>query len=107
VEASTVDALVEAAAVPLLPEVRRLAEDGLVPGGSRRNLAWARERMDAAGVDELTLSLLADAQTSGGLLFGAAPDRADRAVERLRSCGHDAAVIGEVRAGSGRIAVRR
>ena len=47
-----------------------------------------------------TALLLADAQTSGGLLFGAAPDRAAAAVAEL---GPPAAVIGRVRAGSGRI----
>ena len=41
--------------------------DGFVPGGSRRNLDWVRPHLDAsAGDDELVL--LADAQTSGGLL---------------------------------------
>jgi selenide,water dikinase len=42
-------------------------EDGFVPGGSRRNLDWVRPHLDATvGEDELVL--LADAQTSGGLL---------------------------------------
>ena len=40
---------------------------GYVPGGSRRNLDWVRPHLDAA-VDEDELVLLADAQTSGGLL---------------------------------------
>ena len=38
-----------------------------MPGGSRRNLDWVRPHL-RAGVDEDELLLLADAQTSGGLL---------------------------------------
>ncbi len=100
-ESSGVDVDLDAAAVPLLPGVRELAGAGLVPGGTRRNLAWVRERLEAGATDELTVTLLADAQTSGGLLFGAEPDAAQRAVDRLRATGHAAAVIGGATAGSG------
>jgi selenide,water dikinase len=104
-EASGVDVTLAAADVPLLDGVRELAEAGHVPGGTRRNLDWVRPHLDAAGVDGTTVLLLADAQTSGGLLFGAARDRAREAVERLRKTGHSAAVVGEVTAGDGRIRV--
>ncbi len=106
VEASGVDAIIHPPAVPLLPGVRELAAAGLVPGGTGRNLAWARERLDPGDADELTVILLADAQTSGGLLFGAAPGAARAAVDRLRATGHDAAVIGRAVAGDGRILLR-
>lgn len=102
VNASGVDVDLEAAAVPLLEGARDLAAEGLVPGGSRRNLDWAAETLDAGPVDGLTVLLLADAQTSGGLLFGAAPARARDAVAALRSTGHRAAVIGRASAGPGR-----
>jgi selenide,water dikinase len=39
-----------------------------MPGGSRRNLEWVRPHTDAGAVPEEDLFLLADAQTSGGLL---------------------------------------
>ncbi len=108
-EASGVDAVVEVAAVPILDGVGNLAVAGLVPGGTERNLAWVRERLDVAGPvrpDDVTVTLLADAQTSGGLLFGADPDAASRAVDRLRASGHDAAVVGRVEPGNGRIRLR-
>jgi selenide,water dikinase len=65
----------DAAAVPLLPGARALAEDGFVPGGSRANreLADAYARFD---VDEVDAALLCDAQTSGGLLAALPADRA-------------------------------
>ena len=106
VEASAVDAEIDASAVPLLPGARDLAVAGMVPGGTLRNLAWAGERLDDGGVDETTCTLLADAQTSGGLLFGATPEAAEAAVARLRADGHDAAVIGRVVDGHGRIRLR-
>ena len=43
---------------------------GAFPGGSRRNLDWVRPHADLGAVPEDTALLLADAQTSGGLLLG-------------------------------------
>lgn len=101
---SQVDVTVDVAAVPLLDGVRSLAERDVVPGGSRRNLRWVADRVDADGVDELDVLLLADAQTSGGLVFGAEPGAAAAAVDRLRASGHTAAVIGRAdAAGAGRM----
>jgi selenide,water dikinase len=65
--ASGVTAVVDSAAVPYLEAARTSLADGYVPGGSRRNLDWVRPHLDAR-VDEDELVLLADAQTSGGLL---------------------------------------
>jgi selenide,water dikinase len=65
--ASGVTAIVDAAAVPYLEATRESYRDGYVPGGSRRNLDGVRPHLDAR-VDEDELVLLADAQTSGGLL---------------------------------------
>ena len=103
---SEVDADIDVAAVPLLSRARSLAREGLVPGGTGRNLEWVRDRVDMESVSTVTITLLADAQTSGGLLFGAEPDRALAAVDELRATGHDAAVIGRLGAGSGRVHLR-
>ena len=104
-EASHVDVDLDASAVPVLPGVPALVTGGFVPGGSRRNLAWAGERVDSAGVDDAVIIVLADAQTSGGLLFGAETSRAEEAAAALRETGHAAAVVGTVRAGEGRIRI--
>jgi selenide,water dikinase len=66
--ASGVTAIVDAAAVPYLDQARESLREGFVPGGSRRNLDWVRPHLDVR-VDEDELLLLADAQTSGGLLL--------------------------------------
>ncbi|GAA1157077.1 selenide, water dikinase SelD [Nocardioides aquiterrae] len=65
--ASGVTAVLDAAAVPYLEGARASYAEGYVPGGSRRNLEWVRPHVDAAVSDD-ELVLLADAQTSGGLL---------------------------------------
>ncbi|MDQ1745601.1 MAG: selenide, water dikinase [Pseudonocardiales bacterium] len=66
--ASGVTAVVDAAAVPYLDGARQALADGFVSGGTRRNLDWVRPHLSSAvGEDELLL--LADAQTSGGLLL--------------------------------------
>ncbi|NUS51865.1 MAG: selenide, water dikinase SelD, partial [Nocardioidaceae bacterium] len=65
--ASEVGAVVDAAAVPYLEAARPSLADGYVPGGSRRNLDWVRPSL-ASHVPDDELLLLADAQTSGGLL---------------------------------------
>ena len=104
-EASHVDVHLDATAIPVLPGVAALVAAGFVPGGTRRNLAWAAERVDAPGVDDNVVILLADAQTSGGLLFGAEPGRAEDAAAALRASGHAAAVIGTAVEGPGTIRV--
>jgi selenide,water dikinase len=65
--ASGVTAVVDASAVPYLDGARASLAAGFVPGGSQRNLDWVQPHLDAA-VDHDELLLLADAQTSGGLL---------------------------------------
>jgi len=65
--ASALSAVIESAAVPYLEGARESLAAGFVPGGSRRNLDWVRPHLDAH-VDDDELVLLADAQTSGGLL---------------------------------------
>lgn len=66
--ASGVTAVVHSSAVPLLDGAREAARDGYVSGGTRRNLEWVAPHTDFGGTDELMRLLLADAQTSGGLL---------------------------------------
>jgi selenide, water dikinase len=66
--ASGVTVVIDRAAVPLIEGARDALRAGCIPGGSRRNLDWVRPHADVAGVSEEDLLLLADAQTSGGLL---------------------------------------
>ena len=85
---------IEFAAVPFLPGAVELAADGVMPGGSKRNLAWALEFVDAGIHDETRQLLLADAQTSGGLVFGVDPSETAGILAELAASGHQAAHIG-------------
>ena len=67
--ASGVTAIIDSAAVPLLDGAREAVRDGYVSGGTRRNLEWVDPAADLSTVDEQIALLLADAQTSGGLLL--------------------------------------
>jgi selenide,water dikinase len=67
--ASGVTAVVDAAAVPYLDGARDALKAGYVSGGTRRNLDWVRPHADLSAIDEDEALLLADAQTSGGLLI--------------------------------------
>ncbi len=67
--ASGVGAVVDRSAVPLIEGTAEALRDGYISGGTRRNLDWVRPHVTAgAGIGEEDLLLLADAQTSGGLL---------------------------------------
>jgi len=65
--ASGVTLVIDGAAVPYLEGAHEAAAAGHIPGGSRRNLEWVRPHLTSSR-EELDLVLLADAQTSGGLL---------------------------------------
>jgi selenide,water dikinase len=67
-EASGCAAVVRADEVPLLPDVLSLAERDVVAGGTKRNHAWLQEVVDWGDLTSPEQIVLADAQTSGGLL---------------------------------------
>ncbi len=67
--ASGVTAVVDSAAVPVIEGSREALAAGYVPGGSRRNLDWVAPHADFGALTEEQLLMLADAQTSGGLLL--------------------------------------
>jgi len=95
--------------VPLLPRVREMALKGAIAGGTKRNFASVAQAVtfDPA-MDEIDRIILADAQTSGGLLIAAPASSRDQLVAALkRENTLAAAVIGRVRAGEpGSISVR-
>jgi len=96
--ASGVGAEVAFAAIPTFPGALALAAEGLVPGGTERNLKAVVADWDPSlsGTDRL---LCADAQTSGGLLVAIPADRAPGLVAALVEAGvSEAAIIGRVTA---------
>jgi len=97
-EASGCAARVVVSEVPLLGATRELAEAGLVPGGSKRNLDYvAKSARFEAGVADIDRLVLADAQTSGGLLLAVPRENEAALLADLEARGTLArATIGEV-----------
>jgi selenide,water dikinase len=88
--------------VPLIPGARECAEQGSIPGGSEANQLYVTPFLEVGeGVSETDVILLADAQTSGGLLIAVAPEREQDLLDELKARGAAVAVrIGEVVEGS-------
>ena len=103
---SGIDVTLDVESIPILPTVRGLIADGVVPGGTRRNLANVEEQLDRGGHGDDSVLVVADAQTSGGLIVGVDPDAASAMVAELVASGHAAAIVGSVVAGTGRIRLR-
>jgi selenide,water dikinase len=104
--ASGVSASVNASAVPLLAGTVDLASAGFVPGGTRSNHAFVSPSVDWGELPELEQLILADAQTSGGLLISVPETRAEALREAFGRRGVFATEIGEVGTGSpGRISL--
>jgi len=102
-----VGALIEAARVPVLDDARPLAREGVIPGGTRRNMASIEGIVDwSERLEEHERLVLADAQTSGGLLIAIAPEQADTLLADLRARGVSAAaIVGRFTERTGRIEV--
>jgi len=107
--ASQVGAEIAYEALPILPHAWNLANRGVVPGGTQRNLAAAAEVEWADDVGPTDRLLCVDAQTSGGLLLAVPKENEAALLSALREAETPAAaVIGRVTSGpAGRIRVSR
>ena len=113
-QASQVTAELEVAQVPTLDGAIELAAAGFAPGGAERNLEFVQSELgrtlvlnqngalvqtnaasDAAAAPEL--AVLADPQTSGGLLAAFPPAAAEAALSELIDQGHQAAIVAQLR----------
>ena len=99
--ASRAGIAVDASRVPVLPGAPALADAGHFSGGMRRNRrhveAVLGTRLEVASeVPAVLVSLLMEAETSGGLLFSVRPDRAGGVLEAFRRLGEEAWEIGAV-----------
>jgi selenide,water dikinase len=98
--ASGLSATVNAAAVPMLPEVEMLADAGEVPGGTRSNERFLSRWVTFPSTLAPALrTLLCDAQTSGGLLIAVPAAEATRLLAELRSRGETGSLIGSLAVG--------
>lgn len=89
-----VGAVIDAASLPILPGASDLAAAGVIPGGTRRNLEHAAGFTEFGSADATMQTLLADAQTSGGLLVALDPEASGGFLSGLTREGVFPAVIG-------------
>ena len=84
--------------LPALDHAREMTAEGMVPGGTARNLeAASAVTTYAADVTPAERILLSDAQTSGGLLLAVRPERLDDLLTALKQEGTPSmAVIGRL-----------
>ena len=99
--ASGVGAVIHPSKVPVIgPEVLSLIERDCIPGGTRQNLRTANRDTDWTDTPEAYKYVLADAQTSGGLLLCVTPRHLDRVLALIRGRQkRAAAVIGRITKG--------
>ncbi|WP_400243898.1 selenide, water dikinase SelD [Niallia sp. JL1B1071] len=83
--------------VPVLPRVKELAQEGVIPGGTKNNFAHLEGDVTfSSELDEIDQLILCDAVTSGGLLISVKGNQADSLLQELVDAGVEAAIIGDV-----------
>lgn len=97
VQGSKVSARLDINAIPLIKGVYELAEQGFIPGGTRRNLEAVVDSVTwDEGISPISKLLLADAQTSGGLLISISQDNLPQLRKSLENRNIKFAEIGEI-----------
>jgi selenide,water dikinase len=83
--------------IPVIPTVMDNVQLGMMPAGSFENRQYCESMVSVdKGVDPLLVDIMADAQTSGGLLIAVPEDRAGLLIEKLQERGVFHAEIGRV-----------
>jgi len=97
-EASGVSAKIDYSTLPFLPSVKELAKNGIVPGGTKRNLKFIKDKVQfGEHLTDIDKLLLADAQTSGGLLISLPTEKAEKYITRFNELSEiKAVVIGDI-----------
>ena len=98
---SKVGMIIRASEVPIIPYALEYAQVGMVPAGTYANRNYCQRSLQVdPAVSAHLLDILADAQTSGGLLIAVSRDRSGKLIERLKARGtSSAALIGEITEG--------
>lgn len=107
IHASGCGARIHVSKIPSLPGAVELLAKNCFPGGTGANLSFLKGKIDWKTDRKHDEILLADPQTSGGLLIAARPVRSEQLLASLRRAGdRSSRIIGEVvRSRPGRIEV--
>ena len=88
--------VIDAKALPILPDVEEYASMGLIPGGAYRNREFAAKSGYISTAELWREDLVFDPQTSGGLLAAVPADEAEEILLELSESALSCAMIGEV-----------
>jgi len=98
-EGSRCGIIIKNNAVPILPGTKELAEQSVIPGGTRKNHKWIENRIQySENINETEQLILCDAVTSGGLLIAVSAEEADALLDKLQEKKVNASIIGEITA---------
>ena len=109
IEGSEIGMIIDSSEVPYFPAARKLAEEGMIPGGLNRNRDFRKDMVDIdKNIPQYLQDIVHDPQTSGGLLIAVPENKAQSLLEKIHGKGiSHAAIIGEVTAESkGRIRIK-
>lgn len=101
-DGSGLGATINVHAVPVLDGAREYLARGFRPAGTTRNVDTFRRHVRLS-MPENELTLMCDAQTSGGLLIAMSPERASAFEDKLRQSGLFYAKVGVMTADTGRV----
>jgi selenide,water dikinase len=95
--ASGVNIEIYSDSIPLLPTTYELADMGIVPGGAKANLYYLEDKVEFDNIKETYKDILADPQTSGGLLISVSEDKSLELIEELENRGvKEVNIVGKV-----------
>ncbi len=103
---SGVDVTIDVTTLPVVSGARDLAAAGVVPGGTQRNLDAIGDRLVRGDASDVDVAIVADPQTSGGLVLAVPAAGADALVSALAAEGVTGVVIGAATSGTGRLLLR-
>ena len=93
-QASHVSSSILSNQLPFLPGVRKLAKSGIIPGGTKRNLDYVSEFVSfSESLSDVDKWMIADAQTSGGLLISLPESDANIFLNKFQ---YKASIVGEI-----------
>jgi len=96
---SNTGAEIDHSKVPLYPKAAEMAAMGMIPAGAYRNLEYIRPYVEWCGDKEKesdALIILADPQTSGGLLVAVSPGKTERYMQALQNRGVQSSPVGRI-----------
>ncbi len=88
---------IDASCVPVMADAFELADRGVVPGGTKRNMKYLEDKVTFIGDASKYALMFSDAQTSGGLLISMSEKDALEYVKRVQDLTYGyACVIGSI-----------